>query len=230
MMTFVRKKLSVGAVIFDLDGTLIDSIHIYFMMVEKVLERLNLPHVSRDRIIAAAESENFSWEFILPEAVMNRKDEIIEQAWAVIKEIAPRLFEENLKLIQGADRTLQNIFSNGLKIGMVTSTQSQYLEVKMQPLKNAGVGDVFKVIITTDDVKRRKPAPDPLIACAERLKINPGHCVYVGDTATDVKAGKAAGMKTVGVLTGFDEYEILKKENPDAIIHSVFDLMEVISV
>ncbi len=60
--------------------------------------------------------------------------------------------------------------------------------------------------------------------------MNPNKCVYVGDTRTDMQAGKAAGMRTVGVLTGFDEYEILEKENPDAIIDSVQNLLEVIAI
>ena len=223
-----HKKLSVAAVIFDLDGTLIDSIDIYFSIVEKTLERLNLPEVSRSRILAAAESEDFKWELVLPQDVLNRKEEIIDEAWAVIDEIAPQMFADNLDLIQGADGIVEKLSSNGLKIGLVTSTQRRYLETKMQPLKNVGVDTLFEVIITSDDVENRKPAPDPLIACARRLDLKPGNCVYVGDTATDIKAGKAAGMRTVGVLTGFDDYEALETENPDAIVNDIQNLLEVI--
>jgi len=229
-MSDKQKKLKVAAVIFDLDGTLIDSIDIYFSIVEAALERLNLPAVSRSQILAAAESEDFKWELVLPQDVLNRKEKIIDEAWAVINEIAPQMFADNLDLIQGAGGIVENLSSKGLKIGLVTSTQRQYLETKMQPLKNAGVDTLFEVIITSDDVEKRKPAPDPLIACAQQLDLKPGNCVYVGDTTTDVRAGKAAGMRTVGVLTGFDEYEALETENPDAIIKDVQSLLEVIEV
>lgn len=229
-MSDKRKKLKVGAVIFDLDGTLIDSIDIYFTIVEKALERLNLPPVSRNKILAAAESVDFNWELILPQEALSRKDKIIDKAWGVINEIAPRMFEDQMELIQGADTIVENLSSNGLKIGLVTSSQKQYLEIKMQPLKQAGVEELFEVIITTDDVLKRKPAPDPLITCAQQLDMRPGNCVYVGDTATDIKAGKAAGMKTIGVLTGFDDHAILEKEKPDAIMKSVRNLLEVIDV
>jgi HAD superfamily hydrolase (TIGR01662 family) len=229
-MSDKRKKLKVGAVIFDLDGTLIDSIDIYFTIVEKALERLKLPPVSRNKILAAAESEDFNWELILPQEALSRKDKIIDKAWGVINEIAPRMFEDQMELIQGADTIVENLSSNGLKIGLVTSSQKQYLEIKMQPLKHAGVEELFEVIITTDDVLKRKPAPDPLITCAQQLDMKPGNCVYVGDTATDIKAGKAAGMRTIGVLTGFDEYAILENEKPDAIMESVRNLLEVIDV
>jgi HAD superfamily hydrolase (TIGR01662 family) len=229
-MSSKQKKLEVAAVIFDLDGTLIDSIDIYFTIVENALKRLNLPAVSRNQIIAAAESEEFKWELVLPQEVLSRKEEIIDETWAVINEIAPQMFADNLELIQGAERIVENLSSGGLKIGLVTSTQSQYLETKMQPLKKAGVDKLFEAIITSDDVEKRKPAPDPLIACAQQLELKPGGCVYVGDTTTDIKAGKAAGMRTIGVLTGFDGYETLETENPDAIIESVRNLMEVINI
>jgi len=220
----------VAAVIFDLDGTLIDSIDIYFTIVENALKRLNLPAVSRNQILAAAESEEFKWELVLPQDVLDRKTEIIDEAWAVINEIAPQMFADNLELIQGAERIVENLSSSGLKIGLVTSTQRQYLETKMQPLKNAGVDTLFEAIITSDDVEKRKPAPDPLVTCAQQLDMKPGNCVYVGDTTTDIKAGKAAGMRTIGVLTGFDEYETLEKESPDAIVENVRYLLEVIDV
>lgn len=228
IMSHKREKLKVAAVIFDLDGTLIDSIDIYFSIVEKALERLNLPGVSRSQILAAAESEDFKWELVLPQDVLSRKEKIIDEAWAVINEIAPQMFADKLEIIQGVEGIVENLSSSGLKIGLVTSTQRKFLETKMQPLKNGGVDTLFEAIITSDDVEKRKPSPDPLIACALQLDMKPGNCVYIGDTTTDIKAGKAAGMRTIGVLTGFDEYSALENENPDAIIENVQKLPEVL--
>ena len=225
-----HNKLTVHAVIFDMDGTLIDSIDIYFKIVEIALERLKLPQVSRTQILDASETGDFNWELVLPGEVHHKKDEIIGEAWEIINEIAPQMFAENLKLIRGADNILQRISASIPRIGLVTSTQRKYIKTKMQPLKSAGVEKLFEVIITSDDVPNRKPDPDPLIECARRLDVNPSKCVYVGDTRTDIKAGKAAGMKTVGVLTGFDDYDMLAKEGPDAIIDSIRNLLEVIEV
>ena len=222
-------KLKVAAVIFDLDGTLIDSIDTYFKIVEIALERLNLPPVSRSKILAAAESENFKWELVLPPEVLSSNEHIIDEAWSVINEIAPQMFADRLDIFQGADSILKMISASGLKMGLVTSTQKHYLKTKMQPLKNAGIDNLIEVIVTSDDVDKRKPAPDPLIMCAQELELKPDRCVYVGDTTTDIQAGKAAGMLTVGVLTGFDDYDSLKKEQPDAIIDSIYNLNKVLS-
>ena len=225
-----EKKLKVAAVIFDLVGTLIDSIDIYFRIVENALERLDLPPVSRSKILAAAESENFKWELVLPPETVKRRENIIDEAWAAINEIAPRMFADDLDIIEGADAALMKVSAKGLRIGLVTSTQQYYLETKMLPLKNAGVDSLLEVIVTSDDVDKRKPAPDPLVACAQKLALEPANCVYVGDTATDMQSGKAAGMHTIGVLTGFDDYDTLKKEQPDAVIDSIRNLSEVLPI
>ena len=229
-MNEAGKKLKVAAVIFDLDGTLIDSIDIYFRIVENALEQLDLPPVSRSTILAAAESEDFKWELVIPAEVQRNRENIIDKAWAVINDIAPRMFADDLDIIPGADAAMKMISAKGLKMGLVTSTQKHYLETKMVPLKNAGVARLIRIIITSDDVANRKPAPDPLLMCAQKLALRPANCVYVGDTATDMQAGKAAGMQTIGVLTGFDDYHALNKEQPDAIIDSIRDLGSVLAV
>lgn len=225
-----NKELTVAAVIFDLDGTLIDSIDIYFRIVENALERLGLPPVSRTKILTAAESEDFKWELVLPQEIQLRRASIIEEAWGVINEIAPQMFADDLDIIEGADGALKMVSAKGLKIGLVTSTQKHYLETKMLPLKNAGVDDLIEATVTSDDVDKRKPAPDPLVLCARKLALKPAECVYIGDTATDMQAGKAAGMQTIGVLTGFDDYDALSKEQPDAIIDSIRHLGEVLAL
>jgi HAD superfamily hydrolase (TIGR01509 family) len=224
------KKLQVDAVIFDLDGTLIDSIGIYFKIVDIVFERLNLPPVSREAILEAVKDGDFDWDCVLPDDVKDRKDEIISNAVEIISEIYPRMFGKDLELIPGADRVLKIISSDGLKIGLVTSTPQQGMVYKMQPLKKAGVDKFFEAIITTDDVQNKKPAAEPLDECVRRLQVDVNRSVYVGDTRVDIKAGKAAGMRTIGVLTGFDDLESLKKEKPDAIINSVMDLPEAIII
>ena len=79
-------------------------------------------------------------------------------------------------------------------------------------------------MITIEDTPEVQPAPDPLIECARRLGVAEEKSVYVGDSYVDLRAGKAAGMMTVGVLTGVDDYETLKREDPDMIVESIFDL------
>ena len=153
---------------------------------------------------------------------------MVQKAMEVIREIYPRMFREGVKLIPGAKDVLMDISKLGLKLGLVTSTQMKFLEDKLYPLKRAGIGNLFEAIITTDDVPERKPAADPLIECGKRLSVDLGRVLYAGDTCVDIRAGKAAGTITIGVLTGVDDYESLKSEQPDAILGSVAGLREIL--
>ena len=218
------EKLTVEAVLFDLDGTLVDSIGIYYKIVDIVFDKLNLPPVPREAFVEAAKDGDFDWDCVLPDNMQYRKDEIIQQATKIIYEIYPQMFGKDLKLIAGAGSILREISADGMKIGIVTSTPEEGMSYKLQLLENTGVEKLIEVIITADDVKNKKPAAEPLVACIKRLGVAPDKSVYVGDARIDIKAGKAAGMKTIGVLTGFDDSPALEAENPDAILNSVRDL------
>ncbi len=104
------------------------------------------------------------------------------------------------------------------------------MAVKMIPLSKAGLEKQFEVIVTADDVRNKKPSAEPLVQCSQKLGVPLKKCVYVGDTRVDIRAGKAADMATVGVLTGFDDYDALKKETPDAIIDSIAQLSEILMI
>ena len=224
-MSLVNKKLKVKAVLFDLDGTLIDSAPIYYQIIDIVFERLGVPPVSRETLQEAMDDGDFDWDYVLPDPMKSRKEELIAEAREIIADIAPPMFRKQIKLIPGAAEICKKIAARGMKIGLVTSTPADYIAVKLVPLKKAGVDHLLEVVITADDVINKKPHAEPLIKGSKGLKVAAENCVYVGDTRVDIRSGNAAGMKTVGVLTGFDGYEALKKENPDAIIDSI-DLLD----
>ena len=222
-------KMNVEAVLFDLDGTLLDSIGIYYDIVDIVFEKLKLPPVPKERFVEAAKDGDFEWDYVLPDDMKDRKEELIKAATDLIYEIYPDMFTKKLKIVPGADSILIDIQKNGMKIGIVTSTPEEGMSHKRQILERTGMDKLIEVVITADDVQHKKPAGEPLVVCCQKLGIAPEKSVYVGDARIDIKAGKAAGMKTIGVLTGFDDLETLGREGPDAIIDSVADLRQVIN-
>jgi len=230
ILPFLNKKLKVEAVLFDLDGTLIDSAPIYYQIIDIVFERLGVPPVSRKTLQEAMDDGDFDWDFVLPAPMKSRKEELIAEARTIIDDIAPPMFRRQIKLIPGAAEICKKIAAQGMKIGLVTSTPTDYISVKLTPLREAGVENLLQVIITADDVVNKKPHAEPLIKGSQRLEVAVEQCVYVGDTRVDIRAGIAAGMKTVGVLTGFDDFKALKRENPDAIIDSIAQLDETIII
>jgi phosphoglycolate phosphatase-like HAD superfamily hydrolase len=138
------------------------------------------------------------------------------------------MFLDKVKLIPGAADILTRVSERGIKLAVVTSTPQKNMTAKLKPLIDSGISHLLEEIITADDTVKTKPAADPVVECNKRLGISAGRSVYVGDMRLDIKAGKAAGTKTIGVLTGFDDFESLKTEKPDAIINSIAELPDVI--
>jgi len=218
--------MALEGLLFDLDGTLIDSVGIYYIMMESVFEKLHWPQVSREVMRKAIKDGGFDWDLVLPAGTGRTTEELLASAREVIREMYPRVFENDVDLVPGAEHLIKKLHERKVKLGLVTSTLGRFIEFKLIPLKKCGLRDLFQSIITLDDVKNRKPSGDPLVECAKRLGENPEKCAYVGDATVDIVAGKAAGMKTIAVLTGVDDYEALKGEDPDMILDSVSQLTE----
>lgn len=215
------------AVLFDLDGTLIDTTAVYFKMVDIALDQLGLPAAPRELILAAAEQDPFDWLRIIPPALHHRRETLVPAAWGVVEEVYPALFRAEAALVNGAVEVLNRLAGEGIKIGIVTSTPRKHLDHKMRLFEGLAGSRLFSAVLTADDAPRKKPAPDALFLCADLLGTPAAACVYIGDTCIDVRAGKAAGMKTVAVLSGFDSAPALAAEQPDALIGSVRELNSI---
>lgn len=221
-------KLEVETVMLDLDGTIIDSVGIYYEIVKVTLKELNLPAVSTAQIRQANQNGRFLWEKLFPVEMFGDQAHLQDEAWAIARRISPDMFKQRVTLLPGAAAALRRIADCGLKLAVVTSTPRQNMPAKLEPLRAAGVFDLLQEIITADDTDRRKPEPDPLRECCRRLAAEPVKSVYIGDTLIDMQSGKAAGTGTIGVLTGFDTCEMLQEAAPDAIIPSLENLAEVL--
>jgi len=222
--------IALESLIFDLDGTLIDSVAIYYIMMESVFERLHWPRVSREVMRKAIKDDGFEWGLVLPGGTGHTEEELIAAAREVIRDMYPRVFEDMVDLVPGAEQLLKKLHERNVKLGLVTSTLGRFIEFKLIPLKKCGVRDLIHSVITLDDVKNRKPSGDPLVECARRMGVSRGKCAYVGDAAGDIVAGKAAGMRTIAVLSGLDDYQTLKGADPDVILESVSQLAEQLSL
>jgi HAD superfamily hydrolase (TIGR01549 family) len=220
-------SLKVETVIFDLDGTLVDSTDAYFRLVEMTLDHLGLPSVEREHILRASDNGDFDWSLVLPSDLSPEKTlSIRKQAWARVRAIYPSVFEETVQLFPGVVDVIREIAAMGMRMGIVTSTPRVNMAHKVHLLREGGIEHHFEALITADDAPRKKPDPDPLIACIRTLGSPAEKSLYVGDTRSDIRAGKAAGMKTAAVLTGFDSPEMLINEAPNLLLPSVADLIE----
>jgi HAD superfamily hydrolase (TIGR01549 family) len=86
----------------------------------------------------------------------------------------------------------------------------------------------FEVIVTGLSVPHTKPYPDPILLAAQEMEVRPQDCLMIGDTTVDMRAGKAAGAQTVGVLCGFGEEDELRRLGADLILNSTGDVSQLL--
>jgi HAD superfamily hydrolase (TIGR01509 family) len=220
--------LKVKAALFDLDGTLVDSIDAYYRIVEIALNKLGLPQVSRKLIAAAAVGDRFNWNLVMADVPEQSHKETVQKAWQIIEQIYPDEFLKKVRPFPFVGDLLNTIHVKGIRIGVVTSTPEKNIDEKGQILDQAGVSALIEQVVHSGDVERKKPFPDPLLLCCRRMGLDPDQCVYVGDMGIDIEAGRAAGMKTAGVLTGFMTRSELAGFHPDLILPSAADLSRVL--
>lgn len=220
--------LKLKAVLFDLDGTLIDSIESYYRIVEIALERLGLPQVSRRVITQAATGDRFDWNLVMADVPEQRRKNTIKDAGQLIEQIYPDEFLKTLVPFSFVGDVFNALQAKGIRIGIVTSTPEKNIDEKMKILDQAGVSNLIEQVVHSGDVERIKPFPDPLLLCCSRMGLEADQCVYVGDMGIDIEAGRASGMKTAGVLTGFMTRSELARFHPDMILPSVEMLPQVL--
>lgn len=209
-------KLTPRCVIFDVDGTLVDSINAYHILADQVAR----PHgfgVSREQICEALNSSsrpNF-WELVVP-AEYPQRDEFTARLAREAAALWPDVLREHGPVIPGLGETLALLRAQGRRLALVTASHIG----SFQPLQDADLMDLFEVVVTGADVQRRKPDPEGLQRCIGRMGVDPADAVYVGDAPVDVAASRAAGIAAVAVLTGAGDSALLSAACPERIVGS----------
>ena len=212
------------AAIFDIDGTLLDSVGVYFEIVRTVLNRFDFPQVPVDEIREAAKDGGFEWVRVLPESALLRQPGLRSRIQSVVEEVYRPLFEIEARPMPGLKTVVENLAAAGIKLGIVTSTSREQVGFKLKKLKQNNTLGYFEAIVTSSDVARKKPAPDPMVECCRQLDVKLENSVCIGDSRSDIQSGRSAGMKTIAVLSGFDDLRALSREFPDAVLDSVAEL------
>lgn len=214
------------AFIFDLDGTIVDSVGAIAScandcLVEQGLEPqpveayMKFAGDGQYELIKRALRASGDEELVYYEAVMARYIELFKDrchigcvAYEGIKEILDELKKYGIKLA---------VLSNKAHANSIKVVESVF-----------GKG-YFDYIQGQQDNINRKPAPDGAFIVMDKLQVKPEECVYVGDTSVDMKTGKAAGIFTVGVTWGFRDRKELEENQADAIVDKPDELLQYVS-
>ena len=212
----------IEGVIFDIDGTLVDSFPVYCSAFNRGIQQYNLEPVSSEYLIDALKrSANFLEVFrkVFPP----RTDEaLIERCRKEILELFMKAEVDEVKPFPGVRELFKNLRNKGIRIGVATGRTS-LPEKEWERFKKYGLDGFIDSIVTSREVEKRKPAPDAILECANRLKVPIENCFVVGDTEADIIASKTAGAIAVAVSTGEGDIELLERENPEFLFKTLVD-------
>jgi phosphoglycolate phosphatase len=209
---------SCKAVLFDLDGTLIDHFRVIFRCYEYALEKLSLKPVTYGEVRAAVGgSIVVTFGKLIPQ-------EFVEQAVVHFREEFDRIWHEDIEILPGAEWLLKGLHERGLKLAVFTNKEGDRAR---RILDYIGLSSRLDGIFGTLDTPWRKPQPEFTKHVLEQLGADPQHACMVGDSPYDVDAAAVAGMPCFTVATGSHTVAQLRGETASAaVFDNLFQLGE----
>ncbi len=208
------RPLNATAILFDIDGTLVDSVGAYFEVARLAAEPFGFEVTEKHIRHSLATGNNF-WRGLIPQNLHNT-DAILKELFTRAATEWPRVLLEFGTLFKGVAQTLETLQSRGLRLGIVSGARPEVMEL----LRAEGILDYFDTIILGGDVSRGKPDPEGICKGLDQLKVRADTTLYVGDTPVDIQASHAAGVRAVSVLTGAADSALLSAHEPDRLISS----------
>ena len=216
----MRVLRNAKAVLFDLDGTLLDSSRAITDAVETVLRSRGLT-CNRTKV---TELIGMPLENIFAVLAPNLST---EEVWKLVLEYREYYMAHHLEhtsIHPSTRMLLQKLKARGYKLGIITG---KYREPVIDALDHFDISDFFDAVVTGYEVKNHKPAPDIVLEAARRLGVSPKECVVVGDSPIDVEAGKRAGSPTVAVLSDMHSRKKLENAKPTIIVENLGAIQDV---
>lgn len=204
-------KNQIKGVLFDWDGTLLDSFHAdssaYMAMFREMGIAWGLDEL--------AQHYSPNWYDVY------RAAGLLEHHWDAADTSWRKHYSEfRPKLIPGARKVLTTI-GRRYKLGLVTSGDRDRVHRQLREFR---LTKSFHARVCSGDTEDKKPHPGPLNFALQRIGLDPAHCVYVGDSPEDVQMAKSANVRVIGILGPFPTEKRLRASNPDLLLTSIADL------
>jgi HAD superfamily hydrolase (TIGR01509 family) len=179
------------AVVFDMDGVLVDTEHLW----DEVREQLTAEWGGRytpEAQEAMMGMSSTEWSRYLHETVGLREPPDTINA-EVVRRMLDR-YERELPIVPGAVAAVRRLSAAGLRLALASSSNRELIDAVLRRL---GLTELFSVAVSSEEVARGKPAPDVYLEAARRLGVDPARCAAVEDSASGIRAAHAAGMRVI---------------------------------
>jgi HAD superfamily hydrolase (TIGR01549 family) len=209
-----HSKNKITTLVFDWDGTLVDSARLGLIAFQKTFAELEVAFPID--IYEAHYSPNWYSTYTalgLPENLWTRADALWLEHYG--EEIAP--------LIEGVCDTLGALHSKGYRLGVVTSGSQSRVT---RELKSSALNGLIDALICNEHIVNKKPHPEGLELALERLDSRPDETAYVGDAPEDIEMGKRGDVLTVGVRSNYPSSARLLSAEPDIYLETIVELSE----
>ncbi|MBL8202399.1 MAG: HAD-IA family hydrolase [Chromatiales bacterium] len=210
------------AVLFDVDGTLVNSIDGYRLAAERAVQPFGWS-VSPEAVSRAMNFGDPFWDLVVPPESLGN-EALIAQLRRDTMAHWPAVLDECVLVYPGIGGILKRLKSEGVRLGICTASRGE----SFRPLEQAGLLEFFEEIVTARDVLRRKPDPEGILLCMERMGVAACETIYIGDTVADMRASHAAGLYAVGVLTGAGTSSLLSGAGAHRILADLQHLPAVL--
>nr|VFJ63730.1 MAG: phosphoglycolate phosphatase [Candidatus Kentron sp. FW] len=224
-MTFPMPKLAV----FDLDGTLIDSVPDLARSADEMLRRIGMePHgEAKVREWIGNGVERLARRALTCEMDGEPDEALFARAYPLFLECYERYNGDHSTIYPGVPEALDFFAGQGIPMACVTNKFSRFTGAL---LRRSGLYERFGMVLSGNSLSRKKPDPMPLLHVAKHFGVAPSDALLVGDSVSDVKAARAAGFRIICVTYGYNHGLDIRTAEPDAVVDSLGELAGLFAV
>jgi pyrophosphatase PpaX len=210
-------------VLFDLDGTIVDSAWMILASFRHATQTVLGREVPDEAFMSLVGRGHLAEQ--MREIAEDADGERVDTLVRAYREFYAPLHAE-LQAFPGMVELLEELDAEGRKLGIVTAKHAEIVELAFEAVP---FGHTIDVVVGSDGAARGKPHPDQILAAMERLEAAPDETAYVGDAPFDIAAARAAGVHAIGVTWGgIHARERMESEQPDAVVETPEQLREVL--
>jgi 2-phosphoglycolate phosphatase len=206
----------IRGIIFDFDGTLIDSYEAIAESLNHVRTSFSLPAVPAEEVRPMV---GHGLERLIEKAI---GPERVEEGVRLFRQSYARLCEGKTSILPQVKETLDTLDRRGYQMAIATNKPSYFARDILKALE---IDHLFVEVLGPNDVERPKPDPEMIETIIMRIGLSPEEIVYVGDMPLDVEVGRRAGVAVYAVPTGSSGRDALLEARPDRLLHRFSDLL-----